>query len=196
MSSSPCSKANTRTAAPRRARWSALQRACRVAGCALALVGCGAAAQPAPAVAPAAHGPPLEFAFSGAGEQVSSGSLRGRPTVVLFLTTYDLASQFAARDLAQIVRSFTPRANAVAVVFEDAQYEELLPLYRQTLELPYPVVMGDIATRAGQSAFGPVDVLPTLVVLDRSGREVWRHAGAAARAEVIGALERAASSGP
>jgi hypothetical protein len=173
-----------------------LRLALRVATAVLVLIGCGGAAQPAATAAPQAHGPPLEFTFSGAGEQVSSGETRGRPTVILFLTTYDLASQFAARDLAHIVRSFTPRANAVAVVCEDAQYEELLPTYRQTLELPYPVVMGDIATRAGQSAFGRIDILPTLVVLDRKGREVWRHPGAAARAEVTAALQRAASSGP
>jgi hypothetical protein len=179
-----------------RGRWLVLLRALCDAGCVLALIGCGGAAQPAAAPPAAAHGPPLEFAFSGAGQQVSSSETRGRPTVILFLTTYDLASQFAARDLAHIVRSFTPRANAVAVVCEDAQYEDLLPTYRQTLELPYPVVMGDIGTRAGQSAFGPIDILPTLVVLDRSGREVWRHAGAASRAEVTTALERAASSGP
>jgi hypothetical protein len=182
-----------RAASPR-GRWLVLQRALSNAGCVLALIGCGGAAQPAVAP-PAAHGPALEFAFSGAGQQVSSSDTRGRPTILLFLTTYDLASQFAARDLAHIVRSFTPRANAVAVVCEDAQYEDLLPTYRQTLELPYPVVMGDVATRAGQSAFGRIDILPTLVVLDRDGREVWRHAGAASRAEVSAALERAASSG-
>ena len=186
-----------KNAGPReRGRWLAPRRVLRAAGCMLALSGCGGAASPASAPPAAAHGPALEFAFSGAGEQVSSRETRGRPTVILFLTTYDLASQFAARDLAHIVRSFTPRANAAAIVCEEAQYEDLLPTYRQTLELPYPVVMGDIATRAGQSAFGRIDILPTLVVLDRQGREVWRHAGAAARAEIIGALERAASSGP
>lgn len=125
---------------------------------------------------------------------MDSASTRGRATVIVFVTTYDVASQLATRLLGDVIRGFKPRANALAVVFEDPQYEALLPAYRETLSLPYPLAMADVATRAGQSAFGNVNVIPTFVVLDRQGRQTWRRDGPATRRELEDALQRASSA--
>lgn len=180
-----------------------VQRASRARrALALALLGigvgsaCSSAPQPAPPVAAAAT-PPLSFSFTTPdGTVVDAASLRGRPTLVYFITTYDVASQLASGIVADLVRSFTPRANALAVVLEDPQYEELLPAYRETLALPFPIAMADLATRNGDSAFGVVEGVPTFFVLDRAGRQVFRRDGPASPDELREALRRAAGPSP
>jgi hypothetical protein len=117
--------------------------------------------------------------------------MRGRVTALLFITTFDLASQLVVRRLGDVITSFTPRANAAAVVIEAPRYAELLPTYRDAMALPFPVVMADFATQQGGGPFGAIAHVPTLVVLDRDGREVWRHEGALERNEIERALRRA-----
>jgi hypothetical protein len=114
-------------------------------------------------------------------------------TALLFLTTYDLASQLVASQIAELVRSFAPRINAAAVVLEPPRYAELLPAYRESLSLPYPVVMADFQTQAGEGPFGAIRNVPTLVILDREGRETWRHLGPVSIAQIERKLKSARS---
>jgi hypothetical protein len=157
---------------------------------------CSTAPETAPAT-PTSHTPadaPLEFRFPPSGHDiVSSETTRGRATALAFITTYDISSQLVARRLGEVVVRFKPRSNAAAVVLEPPAYAELLPTYRETLGLPYPVVMADFATQQRQGPFGDIQNVPTLVVLDRSGREVWRHQGALEAREIEAALERASA---
>jgi len=135
------------------------------------------------------------FAFGTTeGGEFSSRKTRGRATLVLFVTTYDLPSQLLARRLDEIVRRFRPRANAGAVVLEPPKYAVLADAFRSTLSLSYPVAIADDDTRERRGPFGRVDRVPTLVVLDRDGREVWRRSGVATPKEIENALTRA--SGP
>jgi len=162
------------------------------------LAGCGAPSGAGPpAHVPRATGEPLVFHFPGVdGDPVTSETLRGRTTALLFLTTYDLASQLLARELGQVVSRFTPRANAVGVVLEAPRYAELVPAYRESLGLAYPLVMADFATREGRGPFGDIQNVPTLVVLDRQGREVWRHQGPLSPPDIEAALRRASPAPP
>jgi hypothetical protein len=135
---------------------------------------------------------PVLFSFPGAGDtQVNSATTRGRVTVLVFVTTYDMASQLVLRRVADALPRFTPRANAAAVVLEPPMYVDLLPAYRESLGLPYPVVMADFATQQGQGQFGGIQRVPTLVVLDREGREVSRQQGSLTQPEIEEALRRA-----
>lgn len=148
-----------------------------------------------PAPSSAQHetaGAPLEFAFPPNGEDVvSSEATRGRVTALAFITTYDMVSQIVVKRLGEVLVRFTPRANAAAIVLEPPLYAELLSIYREQLSLPFPVVMADFATQQGQGPFGGIQRVPTLVVLDRLGREVWRHQGPLEVAEIEAALRRA-----
>lgn len=157
--------------------------------------GCSGAAPATAAASASAASAPIQFEFPSVGEEavVSSETMRGRATALVFITTFDLASQLVARRLGEVVVSFTPRANAAAVVVEAPAYADLLPSYRTALSLPYPVVMADFATQQGAGPFGTVTHVPTLVVLDREGREVSRHQGSLQADEIRGALRRASS---
>ena len=74
---------------------------------------------------------------------VSSEELRGRATVLLFVTTFDLASQAEAKHLEDLYRTHKPRINAVAVVMEAPKYAPLARSFAEVLGLSYPVALAD-----------------------------------------------------
>jgi hypothetical protein len=154
---------------------------------------CAAPAAAVPAASSARRAAPILFDFPAVGDDVvvNSETMRGRVTALLFITTFDLASQLLALRLGEVITSFAPRANAAAVVIEPPRYAELLPAYRDAMSLPYPVVIADFATQQGGGPFGSVTYVPTLIVLDREGREVSRHEGPLERRELEAALRQA-----
>ena len=114
---------------------------------------------------------PLDFSFATPrGELVTSESLRGRVTVLLFVTTFDVGSQAQAKRLEDLFRTHAPRLNALGVVLEAPRYAELAGAYASTVGLNYPIVMADQLTLSGEGQFGRVDSVPTWVFLDRKGR--------------------------
>jgi hypothetical protein len=125
------------------------------------------------------------------GQEVSAESMRGRVTVLLFVTTFDLASQVAAKRLNQVLHTHRPRINACAVVVEAAKYAPLADVFRSTLELSYPVALADLATLEQNSTLGELRSVPTVVVLDAHGRELLRKAGNYSVADLDSWLARA-----
>jgi hypothetical protein len=113
----------------------------------------------------------------------------GRSTVVAFITTYDLGSQVIVRELTAVVRQRAPRINAGAIVLEPPKNAPLVEAYAQSLEIPFPIALADQATLESRGAFGPIGVVPTIVILDADGNEVWRHEGSMTRTEIQDALD-------
>ena len=161
------------------------------------LMGCAnrSAAEPSRTAAKP-RGEAIHFAFTTTQQEpFSSRSSRGRATVLLFVTTYDLASQVQARRLDRLLRRQRPRVNGAAVVLESAKYAVLAETYRTWLGLSFPVCVADEETRLGKGPFGWIGRVPTLVVLDRSGAEVWRNEGLATVREMKKALATASRRG-
>ena len=158
--------------------------------------GCGGPAAPRVRATPEASGEPVEFAYVTTDQsELSARTTRGRATALLFVTTYDLASQVVARNLESVLRSQRPRANGGAVVLEDASYAPLADAFKSSLGLSYPVAMADGPTRQGYGAFGKIERVPTLLVLDIRGRVTFRGQGALRRAEIAEALASASPRG-
>lgn len=166
------------TGARRRLWWVGSQaRAVALGVAALSGAACGSRPESPDAVA--LRQPPTwrrrSFDFRApSGAVISSETVRGRPTVLLFVTTHDLGSQMALRQLELVVGTFKPRANAAAIVVEPPLFASLLSTFEQTLGLPFPAVMADYATLRGNGPFGPLPELPVAVVLDRHGFEQAR----------------------
>ena len=125
------------------------------------------------------------------GEELSAASMHGRITVLVFVTTFDLASQVAAKRVNQVLHAHRPRINAGAVVLEAAKYAPLADVFKSSLELTYPVAIADLATVERSSTLGEVRSVPTLIVLDAEGREMVRKYGAFTVAELDEWLTRA-----
>lgn len=141
-------------------------------------LGCGAAEPEPRTPAGPARSAPITFAYgTPGGAVISSATTRGRVTALLFVTTFDLPSQVLARHLDDVISRHTPRANAVAIVVEPPMSAPLVEVFKTTLGLRYEVALtGSGEERNGP--FGDIDRVPTLIVLDRQGREVSRTYGA------------------
>ena len=147
----------------------------------LALVaGCGAAPE-APPEAPAAR--PLSarsvsFVYRTLkGSELSNETLRGRISVIAFIATYDTASQAEAQFLMGTFRNHTPRINVATVVLEPEENRPLVEVFVGAFDLQGPVAMADAETLAGRGPFAGLHHVPSLVFLDKQGREVHRHLG-------------------
>lgn len=111
------------------------------------------------------------------GQAVSSSDALGRNTVLAFLSSYDPISQVAAVRLEQCIHTLPRRINAFAVAMEPPDHQVLVSTFHDSLNLSYPILMPDPVTLAGEGPFGAIQVAPTWVLLDVSGREIWRGAG-------------------
>ncbi len=109
---------------------------------------------------------------------------------MLFLTTYDTASQIAATRLDLEIHVLKRRVNAVGVAMEPPNHSVLVGVFRDSLHLSFPLLMPDPATLAGDGPFGVISVVPTWVILDSSGRQIWRGSGVSAIGELRRILER------
>jgi hypothetical protein len=125
------------------------------------------------------------------GEELSAEGMRGRVTALLFVTTFDLASQVAAKQLNQALHTHTPRINAGAVVLEAPKYAPLADVFRSSLKLSYPVAIADLEMLTRNSTLGEVRSVPTLIVFDAQGREVLRQYGAFTSEDLEAWLTRA-----
>jgi hypothetical protein len=149
---------------------------------ALALAACSPAPEPeAPPLAVSASSertPLRQFAFFTIdGRVASSQRYQGRMTVVALVATYDTASQAQTRFLETVFRRHTPRINALLLVLEPAGHLPLVEAYRSSLALSYDVALADEDTIAGRGPFPGLHHVPSIVLLDREGREVWRNLG-------------------
>ncbi len=151
---------------------------------ALALGGC--ASKPVgPQSAAVQRGDPVQFIFGTIdGGELSSDTTRGRTTLLLFVTTYDLPSQAEAELLREVVSTHKPRVNAGVVMMEPPQSAALAQVWRDSLRLDLPVAMASPSLLSGESQLGRIAGVPTLVVLDRRGRLVTRREGALGRAQI------------
>jgi hypothetical protein len=157
-----------------------------------ALFGCASEAPPPqPVFASVAKSAPVHFQYQlidGKG-WLGAETMHGRPSVIGFLTTYDMASQAEARFLNGILQRHAGKVQVAAVVLERADNRPLVIAFRDGLGLGYPVAMGDADIIAGKGPFGDVHVVPATVVLDAAGRIVWKKLGLAREEEIEKALQ-------
>jgi hypothetical protein len=161
--------------------------------------GCGVGAPPSavPEAPPPPSGPPLSFAYDTLdGKALSSETTTGRFTVIGFITTYDLASQAEVRFLAGLGRAHAPRVNVAALVLEPRDNRPLVEAFVTSLGIWFPVALADAETIAGRGPFADLHHVPSVIILDKQGREAFRHVGLIEQNELDGALralERAAA---
>lgn len=127
------------------------------------------------------------------GSRLSSDSTRGRRTVLVFVTTYDIVSQVVVRVLMLVFRLETPRINAGLVVLEPPRNLPLVEAFAASMDVPFPVALADAESLGGRGPFGQIVAVPTTVVLDARGALLWRKEGGVTQEELREGLGR---SGP
>ncbi|OQX67107.1 MAG: hypothetical protein B6A08_17025 [Sorangiineae bacterium NIC37A_2] len=135
-----------------------------------ALTACGPKEAESPEIALPRSASPLRYSFGTPdGGILGSGAHRGRVTILLFGTTYDITTQAEARRLDQFMREHRPRLNALLVMLEPPQNIEVVRAYQEILNLGYPIAMADHDTLTRRGAFANIQVVPGWVFLDRHG---------------------------
>jgi hypothetical protein len=135
--------------------------------------------------------PVVDFDFDSLDARpVSSAVMRGKLTVMTFLTTGSLMAQAQVDFLVAMAKHDADTVNYVAVALEERRDRELVELYGKTLGVKFPVALADASTRAGAGPFGDVTSVPVTVVLDRAGRVVLRAQGRVAKSDEIRAAMR------
>jgi hypothetical protein len=138
-----------------------------------------------------ALGPAVDFAFDSLDDRpVSAEATHGKPTVVAFVTTGSLPAQAQVGFLVAMAKNDAERVNYVVVALDTRENRELVELYAKSLSIPFPVALADNQTRSGSGPFGDVTTVPVTVVLDRSGRALWRVGGRVAKSDEIRAAMR------
>jgi hypothetical protein len=137
-------------------------------------------------VSNALPGPVVDFAFDSIDDRpVSSESMRGKITVLVFVTTGSLLAQAQVDFLIAMAKNDSDRLNYAVVALEPRENRELVELYRKALSIPFPVAMADAETLGGAGAFHDVSAVPVTVLIDRSGRVAWRMDGRVAKSDEI-----------
>ncbi|HXS18517.1 MAG TPA: hypothetical protein VN764_15070 [Polyangiaceae bacterium] len=136
----------------------------------LLLEACGAPASHRAAASPAEHSRLHYTIPTVSGGPIDTMAHRGRATVLLFVTTFDVLSQSQASRLEDFYRSHEPRINAAAVVMEPPRNWELVQSFAKVLALSYSVGMADHQELSRQGLLGEINTVPAWLVLDADGR--------------------------
>jgi thiol-disulfide isomerase/thioredoxin len=103
----------------------------------------------------------------------------GKPTVLAFVTTWDLSSQAEIDYLVQMAKKDGARVNYVMVALQEAQDRELVEAFVRSLGVEFPSALAGPDIMAGGGPFDSLRAVPTTIILDRAARVVWRHIGIA-----------------
>jgi peroxiredoxin len=160
------------------------RRCARVLLAALWLLAGACGGSQAEPTTPEAESAPVELTLIAAdGERFGLAALRGRPVLLFVFTTYDQASQLALTPLIAFLGAH--RELQTLGIAAQPDPEALLPLYRDALGVPFPLVYeAEPQIVAGKSMLGPIETVPTYVLLDAAGRITARHTGALADDEL------------
>jgi hypothetical protein len=128
---------------------------------------------------------PITFAFDSLDARpVTNASVAGKPAVIAFVTTWDLSSQAQVDFLVPMAKKDGASVAYVLVALQGRRDRELVEVYASQLGVKFPVALADDGVLGADGPFGDVKTVPTVVILDRAGRMVWRHVGLARSEEI------------
>jgi hypothetical protein len=123
---------------------------------------------------------PIKYVFDSLDERpVSSDAMHGKPTVLAFVTTGDLTGQAQVDYLVAMAKNDKEKVNYALIALHPRREIILVDTYVQTLKVEFPVALADAAAMGDKGPFGEIPAVPTVIVLDREGRIVWKHTGLA-----------------
>jgi hypothetical protein len=129
---------------------------------------------------------PVVYAFDPLDDErpVNSDAHRGKPVVIAFITTGDLQSQAQVGFLNAMHKNDGERVNYALIAIHPRKEIILVETYRKATGVEFPVALGDGASMSSAGPFGEIPAVPTVVVLDRFGKLVWKHTGLAKADEI------------
>ncbi len=134
---------------------------------------------------------PVAYAFDSLDDRgVSSAAHRGKPTVLAFVATGDIVGQAQIDFLTSMAKNDGEKVNYALVALHPRKEIALVAAYASALKVDFPVALGDPSVMSAAGPFGEIAAVPTVVVLDRGGRIVWKHTGLAKADQLRGHMRR------
>lgn len=130
---------------------------------------------------------PIDYTFDSLDDRpVSAAASLGKPTVLAFVTTGDLLGQAQVDYLVAMAKNDQERVNYALVALHPRKEIVLVEAYAKTLGVDFPVALGNLGERSpmGTQAFGDIPAVPTVIILGRDGKIVWKHTGLAKSEEL------------
>jgi len=128
---------------------------------------------------------PVAYVFDPLDERpVSSAAHRGKPTILAFVTTGGWDGQAQVDYLVAMAKNDGTKVNYALIALHPRKEIVLVAAYVSALKVEFPVALADPSLMASSGPFGDIAAVPTVVVLDRDGRIVWKHTGLAKAAEL------------
>jgi hypothetical protein len=115
---------------------------------------------------------------------VTTSAVVGKPTVITFVTTWDLSSQAQIDFLVPMSKKDGETTNYVMVALQETKDRELVEVFAQGLGVTFRGALSGEEVLHGGGPFGDIRAVPTTVILDRAARMVWRHVGLARPEEI------------
>ncbi len=143
----------------------------------LLLAACGGAGPHGPAFA--ARGATVEATLPLLdGGEIELATLRGKPLVVHFFTTWSLPAQYDIDELRAARKAEPADSFKILGVGLDKDGYRLIAPFRDAERIDWLVALPSAEVLAGESVFGNVMAeVPSTVVVDADGRVVWTHRG-------------------
>ncbi|HWM88639.1 MAG TPA: TlpA disulfide reductase family protein [Kofleriaceae bacterium] len=107
------------------------------------------------------------------GGEIDLVRYRGRAVVLHFFDTDSAAAQLDAEQLSALARREPERVAVVGICLDPEGYP-MAAAWRRALGVRYLIALADQALRDGRTPLGKVRVVPTTVLLDRSGQVAGR----------------------
>jgi hypothetical protein len=124
---------------------------------------------------------PTTYAFDPLDDDrpVSSEIHRGKPVVMAFITTGDIICQAQVGFLNAMAKNDGDRVAYAVIALHPRREIVLVEAYRKSIGIEFPLALADGSVTAPRGPFGEIPAVPTVVVLDRFGKLVWKHTGLA-----------------
>lgn len=134
---------------------------------------------------------PVTYVFDTLDERpVSSAAHRGKPTILAFITTGDIVGQAQIDYLVAMAKNDGAKVNYALVALHPRKEIVLVEAYISALKVEFPVALADPSVMTPQGPFGEFSAVPTIIVLDREGKIVWKHTGLAKADELRGHMHK------
>jgi peroxiredoxin len=153
----------------------------------LAASGCGGGKKSAAQSTSSGHSMRLRLTAVDGGE-IDLASYRGRVVVLHLFDTDSAAAAQDAEQLSGLSRKRRAETRIIGICL-DAEGYPMAAAWRRALNVPYLIALADAGVRSGRSPLGAVKIVPTTIVLDRTGQLIRRVERALQPGELEGMVE-------
>ncbi|MCU1324853.1 MAG: Redoxin domain protein [Bryobacterales bacterium] len=121
------------------------------------------------------------------GHKVQLSKFKGKVVLLDFWATWCTGCKVEIPWFVEFAETYRKKGLAVVgVSMDEGGWKIVSPFLAETMNIPYPVVIGDDALA---KQFGGIESMPVTVLIDRQGRVAYSHVGVVAKGQFEGEIQ-------